>query len=79
MNRTGHSVARAAQLLLEAGEASVEVAVPHALFSDDAMALMQRAGVAEVWSTDCVAHPSNVVSMAGTIAHALTQCQENLS
>ena len=76
---TGHTVAHAAQLLLKAGAASVDVAVTHALFSDDAMALMQSAGVGEVCSTDCIAHPSNVVSMAGPIANALTQRQENLS
>ena len=72
---TGHTVARAAQQLLAAGAASVDVAVTHALFSGDALKLMQDAGVTEVWSTDCVDHPSNVVSMAGTIAAALAERQ----
>jgi hypothetical protein len=27
--------------------------------------------VGHVWSTDCIAHPSNAVSMAGLIAHTL--------
>lgn len=76
---TGHTVARAAQQLLAAGAASVDVAVTHALFSGDALQLMQHAGVNEVWSSDCVAHPSNVVSMADTIAAALVDLQKTLA
>lgn len=72
---TGHSVARAAQLLLAAGAASVDVAVTHALFSGDALQVMQAAGIGEVWSTDCIEHPSNVVSMASALATALAQLQ----
>lgn len=75
---TGHTVARAAQQLLAAGAASVDVAVTHALFSGDALQVLQDAGVNEVWSTDCVAHPSNVVSMAGTLAEALAGLQSSL-
>jgi ribose-phosphate pyrophosphokinase len=73
MASTGHSVARAAQRLLAAGAASVDVAVTHALFSGDALQVMQAAGIGEVWSTDCIEHPSNVVSMASALATALAQ------
>ena len=38
---TGHTVARAARLLLAAGAASVDVAVTHALFAGDALQVMQ--------------------------------------
>ncbi|MBE0473269.1 ribose-phosphate diphosphokinase [Rhodoferax sp.] len=75
---TGHTVARAAQQLLAAGAASVDVAVTHALFSGDALQLMQSAGIGEIWSTDCIAHQSNVVSMAGTLAAALTHLQDRI-
>lgn len=68
---SGHTVARAAQLLRAAGAASVDVAVTHALFAGDALQVIRDAGVAEVWSTDCIAHPSNAVSMAPAIAGAL--------
>lgn len=68
---SGRTVARAAQLLRAAGAASVDVAVTHALFAGDALQVIRDAGVAEVWSTDCIAHPSNVVSMAPAIAQAL--------
>jgi len=71
MASTGHTVARAAQALLAAGAASVDVAVTHALFADDALAVMKNAGIGEIWSTDCIAHPTNAVSMAATLAAAL--------
>lgn len=68
---TGHTVAQAARLLLAAGAVSVDVAVTHALFAGDALQVMHDAGVGEVWSTDCIAHASNAVSMATAIAQAL--------
>lgn len=72
---TGHTVAQAARLLLAAGAASVDVAVTHALFAGDALQILQAAGVGDVWSTDCVRHPSNAVSMATSIAQALARIQ----
>lgn len=70
---TGHTVAQATRRLLAAGAESVDVAVTHALFAHGALQLMQDAGVGEVWSTDCIAHPSNCVSMASAIAASLHQ------
>lgn len=72
---TGHTVARAATLLLAAGAASVDVAVTHALFAGDALDVMRRAHIGEVWSTDCIAHASNAVSMATALAAALDQIE----
>ena len=71
MASTGHTVAVAARLLLAAGAASVDVAVTHALFSGDAVQLLKDAGVGEIWSTDCIPHATNAVSMASAIALAL--------
>ena len=68
---SGHTLAEAAKLLLSAGAASVDVAVTHALFAGDALALIKQAGVNRVWSTDCIAHPSNAISMAPVLAKAL--------
>lgn len=68
---SGHTLAQAARGLLAAGAASVDVAVTHALFAGDAGQLLWDAGVRQVWSTDCIAHPSNAVSMAAPIAAAL--------
>ena len=68
---SGRTLARAAQLALQAGAASVDVAVTHALFAEDALQIILDAGVDEVWSTDCIAHPSNVVNMDRTLADAV--------
>jgi ribose-phosphate pyrophosphokinase len=69
---TGQTLARAARLLLAAGAASVDVAVTHALFAGDALQVILDAGVSEVWSTDCIRHSSNAVSVAALIAAALS-------
>ena len=68
---SGYTLAAAARLLLAAGAASVDVAVTHALFAGDAIQVIQDAGVGHVWSTDCITHASNAVSMAEPIASAL--------
>ncbi|WP_192036699.1 ribose-phosphate diphosphokinase [Halomonas sp. YLGW01] len=68
---SGHTLARAAEALLAAGADSVDVAVTHALFAGDALEVIRRAGVNEVWSTDSIAHPSNAVAMAPTLGKAL--------
>ena len=43
----------------------------HALFAGDALQLLRAAGVAHVWSTDCIAHASNAVAVAPLLAQAL--------
>jgi len=68
---SGRTLANAAEKLLAAGAASVDVAVTHALFADDALAAIRAAGVGQIWSTDCIAHESNAVSMAPQLAEAL--------
>ncbi|SEA02675.1 ribose-phosphate diphosphokinase [Alkalimonas amylolytica] len=68
---SGRTLAGACQQLLATGAASVDVAVTHALFAGDALSAIQTAGVRHVWSTDCIAHPSNAISMAPLLAEAL--------
>lgn len=68
---SGHTLARAAEVLIAAGAASVDVAITHALFAGDSLALIRAAGVNEVWSTDGIAHESNAISMAPVLAEAL--------
>ena len=69
---SGHTLASVTHLLMAAGAVTVDVAVTHALFADDAIKLIKEAGVSNIWSTDCIPHPSNAVSMAPLIATALT-------
>ena len=64
-------LARAAQLLLEAGALSVDVAVTHALFVGDALAQLRAAGVRHVWSSDAVPHATAVVGTSGLLAAAV--------
>jgi ribose-phosphate pyrophosphokinase len=68
---SGQTLARAAQLLLAAGAESVDVAVTHALFAGDALTVISNAGVSRIWSTDCIRHESNAVSLCSTIAQRL--------
>jgi ribose-phosphate pyrophosphokinase len=68
---TGRTLIEAARHALQAGAASVDVAVTHALFRDDAVEQLRAAGVRHVWSTDSVRHGSNVVSVAPLIAAGL--------
>jgi ribose-phosphate pyrophosphokinase len=68
---SGHTLAQAARLLLQAGASTVDVAVTHALFSGDALAVVRGAGVGRIWSTDGVAHESNCVGIAPLLASAL--------
>lgn len=71
MASTGRTLALAAQLLRQAGAASVDVAVTHALFAGDALQWLHDAGVGEVWSTDCIPHTSNAVPMADVLGEAV--------
>jgi ribose-phosphate pyrophosphokinase len=68
---TGRTLAVTTEALLARGAAAVDVAVTHALFVDDAVAQLARAGVRQLWSSDSVPHPSNVVSVVPLLAEAL--------
>ncbi len=68
---TGHTLAQAARALREAGAASVDVAVTHALFGSGALELLHSAGVDAIWSSDCIAHESNAATIAPLVVEAL--------
>ncbi len=68
---SGHTLARAAVKLRAAGAASVDVAVTHALFAPGAVQLVRSSGVGEIWSTDCILHPSNAVSIVPEVVRSL--------
>ncbi len=73
VSSTGHTLVAAARGVLSQGAASVDTAVTHALFVDDAVAQVHAAGVRHVWSSDCVPHPSNVVTVVPLLAAALRE------
>lgn len=68
---TGRTLVMAARGALVAGARSVDVAVTHALFVGDAMVALRAAGVRHVWSSDCVPHESNAVSVVPLLSMAL--------
>ena len=70
---SGRTLAKAARLVLAQGASTVDVAVTHALFADDALQVIQAAGVRHVWSTNCISHSSNVIDIAKILAEALTK------
>ena len=76
---TGQTLIKTTLGLIAAGARSVDVAITHALFTGHAWQDLLSAGVNAVWSTDCVAHPSNVVSMAPAIADAIETIQTAIS
>jgi ribose-phosphate pyrophosphokinase len=68
---TGRTLAEAAKALHARGATRIDVAVTHALFVGDALEQLKSAGVTAVWSSDSVAHASNVFSMAPLLAGAV--------
>ena len=70
---TGRTLVAAARGVLSRGAASVDVAVTHALFVGDALAELRAAGVRHVWSSDCIAHETNAVSVVPLLAAALQE------
>lgn len=68
---SGQTLVEATRLLLAAGAASVDVAVTHALFAGDAIERVRAAGARHVWSSDCIPHPSNAVSIVPAVAKVL--------
>ena len=68
---TGHTLMQAARAVHAAGAGTVDAAIVHALFTDDAPARLRDAGIRHVWSTDAVVHASNAVPVAPLLAQAL--------
>jgi ribose-phosphate pyrophosphokinase len=68
---TGHTLARAAEQCRARGAARVDVAVTHGLFVGEAIDVLRRAGIGNVWSTDSVTHATNAIPLAGLLATAL--------
>lgn len=71
---TGSTLVDAARGCLARGAASVDVAVTHGLFVDDAVERLRAVGVRWIWSSDTVSHPTNAVSVVGLLAQAVQSC-----
>jgi ribose-phosphate pyrophosphokinase len=69
---TGHTLSEAARQIAERGASSVSVIVSHALFVNDALEILRRAGVESICSTDSIKHESNQLSLDDILSRALT-------
>ncbi|HFD79405.1 MAG TPA: ribose-phosphate diphosphokinase [Gammaproteobacteria bacterium] len=70
---TGRTLEQTALQLRAHRPASISVLVTHALFVDDALERLRRAGIDRVYSSDSVPHPSNRLPLASLLAGALSQ------
>lgn len=70
---TGRTLAAASRALSRYRPTSITVMVTHALFVGDALEKITAAGVDQIWSCDSIEHPSNRISLAGSLAQALRE------
>lgn len=71
MASTGRTLIAVASQLAARGAASIDCLVTHALFADDATKQIHDAGVSHIWSSDSIAHSSNVIALAPLLAAAV--------
>ena len=68
---SGATLAAAAEVAIQAGAASVEAAVVHALFDDAVAAKLKAAGISRIVSTDSCSHPTNKAPLAAVLSGGL--------
>ena len=68
---TGCTLATAAQHLRHTGAHSVDCLVTHCLLNEQAETALHKAGIDRIWSTDSIAHASNVIELAPVLAEAV--------
>ena len=71
MVSTGRSLIALVEALRPLHPASISVLVTHGLFVEGALERLAQVGVAAVWSSDSVPHPTNRVHLAWLLAGAL--------
>lgn len=70
---TGRTLAETATAILSRGATRISAAITHGLFADDALAHLRRSGIEDIWTTDSIAHDTNVISLAEPLAEALRE------
>jgi len=71
---TGRTLLTAAVAARSAGAASVSAIITHALFAEDAWQRLKTSDFNHIWSTDSIAHASNVISLGPLLADGVRQC-----
>lgn len=68
---SGGTLAQAIRQLREAGAASVDIAVAHALFDAGALNRLREAGARRIVSSNSIPHPTNALDLTGRLADVL--------
>lgn len=71
MASTGRTISLATELLKAQGAKQIDTLVTHALFFGDAKQNLTKSGVKNIWSTDSVEDPTNVIYLDQLFAKAL--------
>lgn len=70
---SGGTLMTCAKTLLAAGAQSVDALIVHALFPKKLLTGFASSGIRSIRSTDSVSHPTNTITLAGTLAAALRE------
>jgi len=65
---TGNTVAQTAEQLYKSGASQVDVLVTHALFTKDAMAILNNANIKNIWSSDSIPHETNSIPLKNLLS-----------
>ena len=68
---TGRTLEAACREIGSYRPASITVMVTHALFVGDALERIKHAGAKNIWSSDSIAHPTNRIVLAESLARAM--------
>jgi len=68
---TARTLAVTAQQLRGAGATEIHCCITHAIFAEDAEAVLRSAGISHIWSTDSILHSSNTIELCGILATAV--------
>ncbi len=75
---TGKTLLEATRALTKYQPASISVLVTHALFVGDAIPLLMKAGITNIWSCDSIKHSSNTVQLAKILAKNIAMPVHNI-
>lgn len=68
---TGRTLEATARALQAYKPASISAVVTHALFINDALERLKKAGIDQIWSTESIPHATNAISLTELIGKAL--------
>lgn len=65
---TGNTVAKTAMQLYAHHVQQVDVITTHALFSKDAISILNKSNIKNIWSSDSITHPTNKIPLTNLLA-----------